>query len=81
MPNEWFEEARATYPDITKGLEDFTYYNNADCNYYGTYPSFIHILTGNPLDLSLSVNDYLNKVGTMRKRMHILIFYIVIIIR
>mgnify|MGYP001661544319 FL=1 len=58
MPNEWFEEARATYPDITKGLEDFTYYNNADCNYYGTYPSFIHILTGNPLDLSLSVNDY-----------------------
>lgn len=58
LPNEWFEEARATYPDITKGLEDFTYYNNADCNYYGTYPSFIHILTGNPLDLSLSVNDY-----------------------
>ena len=21
LPNEWFEEARATYPDITKGLD------------------------------------------------------------
>ena len=58
LPSEWFEEARAAYPDITAGLEDFTYYNNADCNYYGTYPSFIHLLTGNPLKLNLSVDDY-----------------------
>lgn len=58
VPNEWFEEARAVYPDITEGLEDFTYYNNADCNYYGTYPSLIHLLTGNPLDIDKTVNDY-----------------------
>ena len=58
VPNEWFEEARAAYPDITEGLEDFTYYNNADCNYYGTYPSLIHLLTGNPLDIDKTVNDY-----------------------
>lgn len=58
LPNQWFDEARAVYPDITDALSDFTYYNNADCNYYGTYPSFIHLLTGNPLDLEQPVDDY-----------------------
>lgn len=67
VPNEWFEEARITYPDITAGLKDFTYYNNADCNYYGTYPSFIHLLTGNPLDLNLSVNDYFKECWNNEK--------------
>ena len=58
VANEWFEEARVTYPDILDQMNDFTYYTNADCNYYGTYPSVVHMLTGNPLDVELSVNDY-----------------------
>ena len=42
-------------------LSDFTYYNNADCAYWGTYPSLAHMLTGNPLDTDLSVNDWLKQ--------------------
>lgn len=39
-------------------MKDFTYYNNADCNIYGTYPSLTHMLTGYPLDLTAAVDDF-----------------------
>ena len=39
-------------------MKDFTYYNNADCNQYGTYPSLVHLLTGNPINLEQTVNEY-----------------------
>lgn len=57
--NVWLDAAVEQYPDMLDCVSDFTYYNNADCNYYGTYPSIAHILTGKSLDTSLSVNDYL----------------------
>ena len=59
--NTFWDEALASYPDMTDSLSDFTYYNNADCAYWGTYPSLAHMLTGNPLDTGLSVNDWLNQ--------------------
>ena len=59
--NTFWDEALAAYPDMTDSLSDFTYYNNADCAYWGTYPSLAHMLTGNPLDTGLSVNDWLNQ--------------------
>lgn len=59
VSNVWLDLARETYPNLLDCVKDFTYYTNADCNAYGTYPSVAHILTGNPLDVSLSVNDYL----------------------
>ena len=52
------------YPDLKDFLHDFTYYNNADCNYHGTYPSLPHLLTGNDLDPSLSVDDWLEDCWT-----------------
>lgn len=52
------------YPDLKDFLHDFTYYNNADCNYHGTYPSLPHLLTGNDLDPSLSVDDWLEECWT-----------------
>ena len=57
--NTFWNASLAAYPEMTEVLSDFTYYNNADCNYYGTYPSLAHMLTGNPLDPSISVNDWL----------------------
>lgn len=62
--NSFLDTALETYPDVTSSLNDFTYYNNADCNYWGTYPSLPHLLTGNELDVSLSVNDWLKECWT-----------------
>jgi hypothetical protein len=39
-------------------LKDFTYYNNADSNYYGTFPSLCHIMTGYAYDPSVTVNQW-----------------------
>ncbi|MBQ9196842.1 MAG: peptidoglycan-binding protein [Clostridia bacterium] len=39
-------------------FEDFTYYNNCDPRYIGTYPSITHMLTGNEYDPSLLVGEY-----------------------
>ena len=44
--NQCLDMALEEYPDLLNGLEDFTYYDNANCDYQGTYPSMIHMLTG-----------------------------------
>lgn len=36
--NQRLLEVQAKFPDVADCLHDFTYYNNADCNYYGTFP-------------------------------------------
>ena len=56
--NEWLYEARLEDGHIIDCMKDFTFFSNADCNSYGTYPSLVHLITGNPIDISLSVNDY-----------------------
>ena len=48
--NSQLENAIAEYPDIMKYFNDFTYYSNADCHYYCTFPSMTHMLTGNEFD-------------------------------
>jgi len=45
------------YPDALDFMTDFTYYDNYEPGYYKTYPSMTHFLTGNPLDLTLSVAE------------------------
>lgn len=61
VSNVWLDEARLAYPDIFDSVKDFTYFTNADCNYYGTFPSVVHTLTGNPVDFTLSVNEYMQE--------------------
>ncbi len=46
------------YPDGADCLHDFTYYNNADCTYYGTFPSLAHMLTGCEVDPTVSINEW-----------------------
>lgn len=62
--NEWFYEARLEDAHIADCMKDFTYYNNADCNYYGTFPSLVHLLTGNPFDITMKTNDYIEDSWT-----------------
>lgn len=52
------------YPDIMDSLHDFTFYNNTDCNYYGTFPSITHMLSGREVDASIPVNDWFYNVWT-----------------
>jgi len=61
VSNVWLDEAREAYPDIFDSVNDFTYFTNADCNYYGTFPSVVHTLTGNRVDFELSVNEYMQE--------------------
>ena len=61
VSNVWVDEAREAYPDMFDSVKDFTYFSNADCNYYGTFPSVVHTLTGYPVDFNLSVNEYMQE--------------------
>lgn len=47
-------------PDALKGFEDFTYYSNADCHYYTTFPSITHFLTGIDFDFDVSAPQWLS---------------------
>lgn len=58
--NTWFEYVLEENPDFAEGLKDFTYYNNADAHYLGTFPSMIHMLTGTDVDRNSSKEEYLN---------------------
>lgn len=64
LSNIHFSVAQAKYPDITASFSDFTYYNNTDCNYVGTFPSVVHILTGNDFDPSISTNEWFYETWT-----------------
>lgn len=54
----WLDVALRTYPDLLDDFPDFTYYNNTNCDYYSTYPSFTRLVTGNEFNPELTVNDY-----------------------
>lgn len=56
--NQYLEPALEKYPDLLDCLNDFTYYNNTDCTYFGTYPSLAHMLSGLEPDPTISVNDW-----------------------
>lgn len=47
------------YPDAIDCLHDFVYYPQDVCNYYGTYPSLQHMLTGCDVDMTLTTNEQL----------------------
>ncbi len=59
VSNTHFDNALVDYPEMTDILTDFTYYNNTDSNYMGTFPSVPHLLTGYELDPTQSVNDWI----------------------
>lgn len=59
VSNYLYEEAVKSYPEMADILSDFTYYNNTDCNYYGTFPSVTHIVTGYDFSSEQYTNDWL----------------------
>ena len=60
--NQYLEPVLEQYPDAIDCLNDFTYYNNADCAYFGTYPSLAHILSGSAIEPDISINEWTQKI-------------------
>lgn len=58
--NTQLERLLEQYPDALEGLHDFTFYNNADCHYYCTFPSMTHMFTGNEFDFEAGSEEWLN---------------------
>lgn len=56
--NQYIEPTLEKYPDLLDCMNDFTYYNNTDCTYFGTYPSLAHILSGSKPDPTIPINDW-----------------------
>lgn len=54
----YLQQMMAVYPDGADCLHDFTYYSNADCTYYGTFPSLAHMLTGGEVDTAVSNSEW-----------------------
>ena len=58
MSSEYVEDALKVYPDTVDALHDFTYYNNAECVYFGTFPSIVHMLTGVEFNPAITINEW-----------------------
>lgn len=65
--NQYVDPVLEQYPDAFDCLNDFTYYNNADCAYFGTYPSLAHMLSGAPVEPDISINEWMEKIWQMDK--------------
>ncbi len=60
--NQYLEPLEAAYPGANDFLHDFTYYSNADCTYFGTFPSLPHMLTGQEVDMSCTINEWCEQI-------------------
>lgn len=59
--NTNLERVLETYPDALDGMKDFTFFSNADCHYYCTFPSMTHFLTGEDFDFEMRSQDWMAK--------------------
>ena len=56
--NNYFDALVAEDPSVLEVFKDFTYYNNSDSVYMGTFPSVNHMLTGSPLDTTVKIDQW-----------------------
>ena len=59
--------ALAVKPDAIDMLHDFVFYSNADACFFGTFPSLNNMLTNDPYDFDISVNDWTKRAWTCDK--------------
>lgn len=60
--NQYIEPMLEEYPDALDCLKDFTYYDNYECVYFGTFPSLAHMLTGKEVDPSITINEWTHAI-------------------
>ncbi len=59
LGNMMLDLAYEKYPESKAIVKDFEYFDNANCNYYRTYPSISSFLTGCPVDFDEHAGDWL----------------------
>ena len=60
--NQYIEPMLAEYPDAIDFLHDFTYYDNDECVYHGTYPSMAHMFSGQEMDPSIPSQEWAKNI-------------------
>lgn len=65
-----FENMLIKYPEVRDIMRDFTYYDNADCHYYDTFPSVSHMLTGYEVEFGGNANDWLSGAWSSSQANH-----------
>lgn len=60
--NQYVEPIEAKYPGAFDFLHDFTYYDNDECVYHGTYPSIAHMITAQELDMNMPTHDWTRSI-------------------
>ena len=56
--NDYIDAALKQFPDMLEPLRDFTYYDNCDPTYIGTFPSVVHMLTGTEFDNTVPIDTW-----------------------
>ena len=59
--NDYIDAVAKQYPEVLEPLHDFTYYDNCDSNYIGTFPSVVHMLTGNAFDNTVPIDTWFQR--------------------
>lgn len=62
--NKCLDKALVQFPGLLDGLNDFTYYSNANADYQRTFPSMSHMFTGYEMQSGFSDNEYLSNAWT-----------------
>ena len=57
--NQYVDRMLAEYPDALDCMNDFTYYDNDECVYHGTFPSILHMITGYEVDPTLPLTEWI----------------------
>lgn len=56
--NDYIDSMLKQFPDALDALKDFTYYDNCDPTYIGTFPSVVHMLTGHAFDTTIPIEQW-----------------------
>lgn len=67
VSNQHIEPTLEQYPDLLDPLKDFTYYNNTNVHYFGTFPSILSTFSGTPVDPSIPVNEWCRQAWESEK--------------
>ena len=56
--NDYIDSMLDEFPDALDAFQDFTYYDNCDPAYIGTFPSVVHMLTGYDFDTTKTIGQW-----------------------
>ncbi len=56
--NTYYDDVLDEYEEAKDYFTDFTYYNNCDPVYIGTFPSIAHLMTGKPFDMNVKIDAW-----------------------